>query len=150
MDAINFALTGRLIGQQRQHDIQCIKHDSLGARGPGLRVKSREQASQVKLAGLNQIWARLGIHKRQLLFRQLRQIPVEPLRIGDDALRVFLKRNKNTGFAACDCPVYEELQRKNGLAGTRPASDQRGAPARQSTARDLIESGDARRHLFRS
>ena len=47
VDAINFALAGRLMSQQRKHDMECVEHDALTTHGTCLRIECREEPDEI-------------------------------------------------------------------------------------------------------
>ncbi len=149
MQPVDLAPFRRQVGQQRQYDVQGIEHDALRPHFPGLGLQRRQHPAEIEVPGLDQVGQRLRVHEKQLLPPQLRELPIEACGIGHDALRGLLESDEDARLLARARAMHQELQREHGLAGARPAHQQRGAAARQAAAGDFIETGDAGRRLGR-
>jgi hypothetical protein len=71
------------------------------------------------------------------------QVETERRHILRQILHGLLEGDEHTGFAELGGAPHQELDAEQGFAATRAAAHQCRPPRRQSSARDLIESGNA-------
>jgi hypothetical protein len=151
VQAVDLAALESQVGQQGEYDVQGVEHDALRPHLAALRIERREHPAQVEIPRLHGIGRRLGIQDEELPAPpQCAEIPAEALRIGFDARGGLLEGHENTRLTAMRGAMHEELQRENGLAGSRPAHDQRRASHRQTSAGGFVEPDDACGRLQRS
>ena len=109
-------------------------------------VQPDEQSFQVIFAGLvNFIPLDMDMLDQDFFLpHQAGQIKSQRHDIGFQFRACFLERHEDARLAELDRAAHEKLDRKQGLAATGAAADQRGPAAGQAATRDFVETLDAR------
>ena len=120
--------------------------DALGADGIDRVIQPDEQPFQVVLAGLLDLTALdVDVVEHEFLAPdQTRQIESERRDVALQLRGRLLESHEHARLAELRGAAHEKLRGEQRLAAPRAAADQRGPPARQSTARDFVETLDAR------
>jgi hypothetical protein len=139
----------RVVREAAEQALDRVEHDALGAERVDRVAQPHEQAAEVVVAGLVDL-AALDAHvvdQDALAPLELRQVHPERADVLGQLFPRLLEAHEDAGLPEARCAVHQELEREEGLAAARAATDQRWPSDGEAPARDLVQPLDARRRF---